>query len=76
MRALTQQLARYTLTVTHQPVVRYFLDQEVPTGWCDHPLLHNHRAAIFTNGLCILAGTPYTLLLSRERGLEVHKEVQ
>ncbi len=71
---LTKRLARYTLNVTHQPVVQHFLAQPVPIGWRDHPLLHNHRAVIFTDGLCPLAGTPYTLRLSHEIGLEVEKE--
>jgi CRISPR-associated endonuclease/helicase Cas3 len=73
---LTEQLARYTLKVTHQPVVQYFLAQSVPTGWRDHPLLRNHRAVIFTDGVCPLAGTPYTLRLSRKLGLEIEKEAE
>lgn len=71
---LTKQLARYTLNVSHQLVVQHFLARPVPAGWRDHPLLRNHRVVIFTDGLCPLAGTPYTLRLSREIGLEVEKE--
>ena len=71
---LTKELSRYTITVTHRSVVDYFLDQPVPTGWREHPLLHNHRVAIFTDGVCILTGTPYLLRLSRELGLEITKE--
>lgn len=72
---LAKRLAWYALHVTHRPVVQYLLAQQVPPGWRNHPLLHNHRAVIFTNGLCPLAGTPYTLRLSRERGLEIEREV-
>jgi len=71
---LTEQLARYTLKVTHQPVVQHFLAQPIPVGWRDHPLLRNHRAAVFTDGVCPLAGTLYTLRLSRKLGLEIEKE--
>jgi len=71
---LTEQLARYTVTVTNWPVVEHFVAQPVPEGWRDHPLLHNHRAIIFTHEVCALAGAPYTLRLSRERGLEIEKE--
>jgi CRISPR-associated endonuclease/helicase Cas3 len=71
---LTEQLARHTLKVTHQPVFQHFLAQPVPVGWRDHPLLRNYRAVIFTDGVCPLVGTPYTLRLSREIGLEIEKE--
>ncbi|MBL7066003.1 MAG: CRISPR-associated helicase Cas3' [Anaerolineae bacterium] len=73
---LTPRLAQYTITATHRPVVDHFLAQAVPTGWRDHPLLHNHRAAIFTEGVCTLDGTPYMLRLSREFGLEIEKEAE
>jgi CRISPR-associated endonuclease/helicase Cas3 len=71
---LTEQLARYTVTVTNWSVVEYFQAQPVPKGWRDHPLLSNHRAAVFSHGACALAGAPYTLRLCRERGLEIEKE--
>lgn len=71
---LTRALAQYIVTVTHPSVIRHFLDQPLPTAWRDHPLLRNHRPAIFTDGVCPLAGTPYTLRLSRDRGLEIEKE--
>ena len=71
---LTEQLARYTITVTTWPIVEHFLAQPVPEGWREHPLLHNHRSVIFTAGACALVGTPYTLWLGHEQGLEVKKE--
>jgi CRISPR-associated endonuclease/helicase Cas3 len=73
---LTKKLARYTLTVTHYHVVQHLVAQLVPVAWRDHPLLRNHRPVIFTDGVCTLAGTPYTLRLSRERGLEIEKEAE
>jgi len=73
---LTKELAQYTLTVTHRQVVQHLLAQPVPLGWRDHPLLRTHQPVIFTDGVCPLAGTPYTLRLSRERGLEIEKEAE
>jgi len=71
---LTRQIAQYTINVTHRPAVDHFVQQPVPDGWQDHPLLHDHRVAIFHNGACRLGGKPYTLRLSRELGLEIEKE--
>ncbi|HUS69611.1 MAG TPA: CRISPR-associated helicase Cas3' [Anaerolineae bacterium] len=71
---LTSQLAMHTVSVTPRPVFDYLRAQPVPVGWKDHPLLRNHRVAVFTDGLCALPGTHYTLRLTREFGLEVSKE--
>ena len=73
---LTRQLAQHTVAVTSYPIVKHFLGQDVPTGWLRHALLHNHRVAVFERGICVLSGTPYILRLSRELGLQIHKEVQ
>lgn len=73
---LTKDLSRYTITVTHRLVVDYFLAQDVPEGWREHPLLHNHRVAVFADGVCTLTGTPYILRLNRELGLEIEKEAK
>jgi len=73
---LTPQLAQHTITVPHRSVVDHFLAQAVPAGWRDHPLLQDHRAAIFAQGVCPLDGTPYMLRLSREFGLEIEKEAE
>lgn len=70
---LTEQLARHTLTVTHYGVVRFFFQQQIPAGWRDHALLRNYRAAVFSNGLCPLPGTAFTLQLDRKVGLEINK---
>jgi hypothetical protein len=74
--AQTEQLVRHTVTVSTWPVVEYFLEQPVPDGWKRHPLLRNHRTAVFSNGVCTLPGTHYTLRLSRGLGLESVKEGQ
>ena len=71
---LTKQLALRTVGVSHHDVWRHLINQEVPRGWCDHSLLRDHRVAIFENGVCALAGTPYRLRLDRELGLEIRKE--
>jgi len=73
---LTYHLARCTLSVTHYPVVQHFLAQDVPAGWGDHPLLRDHRVALFDQGVCLLPGTPHRLRLSREFGLEIEREVE
>lgn len=71
---LTRELASHTLTVTHYQVVGHFLTQPVPPGWKKHPLLRNHRPAIFDHRVCRLEGTPYTLRLTRELGLEIERK--
>ena len=60
----------------HRAIVNHFLALPVPDGWRKHPLLRNYRLAVFTNNICSLADSPYTLWLSRELGLEIQKEVQ
>jgi CRISPR-associated endonuclease/helicase Cas3 len=72
---LTEKIAQYTLNVSHGAVVQQFLEHAVPEGWREHPLLNDHRAVIFTQGLCPLQGTPYALRLSTEFGLEIEKEM-
>jgi hypothetical protein len=71
---LTRQLAMHTVSVSYRPVFESLRAEPVPVGWKDHPLLRNHRLAVFTDGLCALPGTHYTLRLTREFGLEVSKE--
>ena len=72
---LTRQLARHTVNVTHRVVYDHFRSLEVvPPGWRKHPLLRNHRAAIFRDEICPMEGKPYKLRLSRELGLEIVKE--
>ncbi|MBM4456786.1 MAG: CRISPR-associated helicase Cas3' [Chloroflexi bacterium] len=70
---LTGHLARHTVSLSQRSIFEYYLKQEVPSGWREHSLLNNHRVAIFVNGSCPLAGTPYTLRLSRDLGLEILK---
>jgi CRISPR-associated endonuclease/helicase Cas3 len=72
---LTRELALRSVSVTHQRVVQYLLTQPEPSGWSDHPLLRTHRVAIFADGRCSLGDSGYALQLSRELGLEIHKEV-
>ena len=71
---LAGHLARHTVSLTHRKIFDYYLSQDPPPGWRDHSLLRDHRVAIFTEGLCPLPGTPYTLRLSRELGLEILKD--
>jgi len=71
---LTERIARHTLDVRHGAVFHNLVQQPVPSGWRDHPLLRDHRAVIFRDGLCPLPGTPYALRLCYEFGLEIEKE--
>jgi CRISPR-associated endonuclease/helicase Cas3 len=71
---LTARIARHTIDVRHGAVFHRLVDQPVPRGWRDHPLLEDHRAVVFNGGVCPLPGTPYALRLSREFGLEIEKE--
>ncbi len=72
---LTKQLALHAVSVNHHEAWKHLVAAPVPRGWREHPLLRDHRAVVFINGLCALPGTPYTLRLSRELGLEIRKEV-
>ncbi|MBN2002686.1 MAG: CRISPR-associated helicase Cas3' [Anaerolineae bacterium] len=71
---LTTILARYTIFVNRRDVFNYFMQQESPKPWRDHPLLADHRVAYFTAGVCPLNGTHLILHLDREMGLWVEKE--
>jgi CRISPR-associated endonuclease/helicase Cas3 len=70
---LTGHLAQHTVALTHRRVFEYYTAQEAPAGWRDHPLLRDHRVAVFSEGICELPNTPYTLRISREMGLEIAK---
>jgi CRISPR-associated endonuclease/helicase Cas3 len=72
----TLNLARATLQVSHRQVVAHFRDEAVPAAWSEHPLLRDHRLAVFSDGICRLEGGGLRLRLSREVGLEIEKEVQ
>jgi CRISPR-associated endonuclease/helicase Cas3 len=73
---LTQELARHTITVSHWPTLSYFRAEPIPEGWRKHALLHTHRLVVFQDGICELKGTPYSLRLSREFGLEIADKEQ
>ena len=72
----TLNLARATLLVSRREVVAHFQAQPVPPAWKEHPLLRDHRLAVFTDGICRLEGGGLRLRLSREVGLEIEKEAQ
>ncbi|MGH8629683.1 MAG: hypothetical protein ACREU7_02815, partial [Burkholderiales bacterium] len=72
-----QRLALYTITVSHPPVARHFRrDEFAPKAWKKISVLRYSRLAIFSDGRCPLTGTPYTLHLTRELGLEIRKEAE
>lgn len=61
--------------VQRQDLVRYFAAQPPPAAWREHPTLRHCRPAVFENGVCRPEGLPCTLVLDRELGLRVTKEV-
>lgn len=74
--ALTRELARRTVQVTHGGVVACLLEQPAPQAWRRHSLLRHDRLAVFTAGACRIVGSraAYTLRLSRDLGLTIEKE--
>jgi len=75
---LVRSLLHREVTLQHRGVVEYFRNQGTPTAWRRSAALRYHYPAIFENGRCVLSGTPLTLILDRETGLEVlnEKEVE
>lgn len=66
-------LSQHTLSLSQRGVFKHFVEQPVPKGWRKHALLHNHRVAVFVDGLCPLEDSPYVLRLSRELGLQIER---
>ncbi|MHB0876990.1 MAG: CRISPR-associated helicase Cas3' [Anaerolineae bacterium] len=71
--AATATLARYTVNAGSRRIVEHFAAQEPPAAWLEHPLLRDHRLAIFIDGRCPIAGG-HTLRLDRELGLWLEEE--
>ncbi|MGQ0600833.1 MAG: CRISPR-associated helicase Cas3', partial [Anaerolineales bacterium] len=75
-----KKLTLYTVTVQDHRVVQYFsaaeqLSKTFPSTWQKIAALRYHRLAIFDNeGHCAMEGTPYTLRLTRELGVEIRKQ--
>jgi len=65
----TRALARATVGVSHRELVDHLRAQEPSAAWRTHPLLRDHRVAIFVNGVYTCGN--HTLHLSRELGLEM-----
>ncbi|MBC7235519.1 MAG: CRISPR-associated helicase Cas3' [Chloroflexi bacterium] len=74
--ALSRDLARHIVQVTHGGVVASLAYQRPPEAWRRHSLLRHARLAVFTQGECKVEGVPssYTLRLSRTMGLQIDKE--
>jgi CRISPR-associated endonuclease/helicase Cas3 len=72
----TQSLARCTISINHQGIVRHLLNNaKPPTCWNDHSLLrNNHYLLRFQNNVCRLEGSGYSLRLTKAYGLEIIKE--
>jgi CRISPR-associated endonuclease/helicase Cas3 len=65
----TRALARATVGVGNRALVDHFRAQEPPDAWRKHPLLRDHRVAIFANGMYTFGS--HTLYLSCELGLAI-----
>jgi CRISPR-associated endonuclease/helicase Cas3 len=82
-RSLVRELARRTVTIQRLDIINHLLEapaspmiEKALNNWKKIPALRYHRLVIFHDGVCPLAGTPYTLRLSREFGLEITKEAR
>ncbi len=76
-RAEPHRLLRYVVSIRHRGVFQQLVEGQeyaLPKAWADEPALRYHRVAVFTDGLCRIAGTRFVLRLTREFGLEILKE--
>jgi CRISPR-associated endonuclease/helicase Cas3 len=74
-RQTSKILAQYTITLTRQDVVKHFQEQTPPVAWRKEATLCHYRCVLFHNGQYKLPGTPITLRLTHEFGLEILEEV-
>jgi CRISPR-associated endonuclease/helicase Cas3 len=70
---VTAALARHTVSVSNRVPFAHFIAQEPPQVWQDHPLLRDHRLAVFRDGRCPITGGR-VLRLDRELGLWLEEE--
>jgi len=71
-----QQILQCVITVQDRRLVPALVDaptHQLPAAWRETELQH-HRIAEFREGRCPVEGTPYTLVLTRELGLQVTEE--
>jgi hypothetical protein len=74
-----RELARHSVAIRRPDLESILLEpqdadaQRLLKQWKRVALLRHHRVLIFENGQCDLAGTAYTLVLSKEFGLEIVK---
>ena len=74
---IVSALLQHTVTLHDRRIVHHLLENKqfaAPGAWRKKAALRYHRLAVFEGGVCPLRDTPYTLQLSREIGLIVHKE--
>jgi CRISPR-associated endonuclease/helicase Cas3 len=70
-----KRLLALGVQIQRPDLVAYYGKQPPPAAWREHPTLRHCRLAVFADGVSRLEGTPYSLLLDRELGLRVSKEV-
>ena len=70
-----RQLLALGVQIQRPDLVAYYGKQPPPEAWREHPTLRHCRLAIFEDGVCRPEGQRFALLLDRELGLRVAKEV-
>lgn len=73
---LTEELIKRSVSLHHQPVVRYFQNREAPKSWKKIAALKYHHPVVFENGEYRLEGSSYSIKISRQVGIEIVKEVR
>ncbi len=74
-----KQLLKHSVNIQHRAVVKYFGEKKPEIHWKhwrEVAALKYSTPLVFENGKCKLEGSKYTLVLSRETGLEIQKEDQ
>ena len=64
-------LLQHKLTIRHRGVMRALEDLPEHKPWANRPLLKHARPLVYEDGRCQLPGSSYTLLLTRDYGLEI-----
>jgi CRISPR-associated endonuclease/helicase Cas3 len=76
---LVKELLKHSVNLQHHRVVEYFSKNKPELNWKEWKevaALKYVTPIVFEDGRCTLEGTKYTLVLDRQRGLEIQKEDQ
>jgi len=76
---LVKELLKHSVNLQNYAVVKYFIETEPEINWKhwkEVAALKYVTPIVFEDGKCKLEGTKYTLVLDRQTGLEIQKEIQ